>query len=137
MGYTHISKPCGVDGLYKGAKGSEYNIDTKQTILTYTFDDNSATQTVFNVVPFPATIVAAYLCQMTTTQTLIYTSSYGSAATAVISGTYTSPGTIGVPQTCTIDSATVSSGIAIGVTRTVAGTAGASTVTMVLTRTGA
>ena len=135
MGYTHISKPCGVDGLYIGAKGSEIKL-TNNVVLSYAFELSSATNTIFHVVPFDATITAVYMTQATTTQTLIYTSSYGSAATSVVTGTYTSPGTIGLPQSGTVASAAVSSGIAIGVTRTVAGTVGASCVDIVLTKTG-
>lgn len=136
MGWTHFDKIAGENGVAIGAKGSEVDITAKNMVLTYIFGAASTAEIVYNVVPWNATITNCYTVQQTTTQATVHTGLIGSAGTQVVSATFTSPGTAGVAQAGTVDSSAVTAGQTIGVTRTAAGTAGATTFNIVLTRTG-
>lgn len=136
MGFTHNDKICGVNGVFIGAKGSEVQVSAKNSTLTYVFGAASTAEIVYNIVPWDATITNVYTIQQTTTQATVCTALVGSAGTQVASATFTSPGTAGIAQAGTVDSASLTAGQAIGVTRAASGTAGATTFALVITRTG-
>ena len=64
MGYTHYSKPVGVDGLYIGAKGSETQVGFSSgglaETVTYSFFSNTAgaAGTGYFITPWAGTISA-------------------------------------------------------------------------------
>lgn len=62
MGYTHISKPCGVDGVYKGAKGSEIDISVGNQVFTVNLGlGSTAADAAYIVVPYDVKLVAGYV----------------------------------------------------------------------------
>lgn len=60
MGYTHISKPCGVDGVYKGAKGSEIDVSVGNMTFTANLAGSTAADAAYIVVPYDCKLVAGY-----------------------------------------------------------------------------
>ena len=137
MGYTHFDKVSGENGVFKGAKGSEVEISSKNEVLLFSFLDSSAAQTMYNVVPYAANIVDCYTVSLNTVTTSSVVCKVGSAGTTLVTAAHASPGTIGVAQTSSITSAAVTVGSTISAVRGVTGSTGASYVALVLTKTGA
>jgi len=118
MGYTHFSKPCGVDGLYVGAKGSERSVVTTGNIPVTIMPVTTGAADVYVVAPVAGTVTgyAAYSVSAGTGRAVTVT--VGSAGAILLdTGAVAANGTIGVPVTMTNSSGTttITAGGSIGV----------------------
>jgi len=136
MGYTHFDKPCGVNGIYTGAKGSEVRQDNKNFVVNFAFNVLSAAQTVCAVMPFAGTLTETYAAATNSAQSSSTTVVLGSAGTTLATVAWTSPGTMTLAQSSavTVANSTGTAGIIVSAIRAATGTTGESTVTCVFTR---
>lgn len=102
---------------------------------TSTFLLDSTAQTIYCVSPVTGNVAAVYVVNHVANRGATYTVTVGSAGTTLASGTVLSTGVAGAVTTLTLGTVAVSAGGSIGIARGVTGTTGASTVTVVITKT--
>lgn len=100
-----------------------------------TFLTDSTAQTIYCTTPVTGVVSAAYVNSHVAARGAAYTVTVGSAGTGLASATVPSTGVAGQVTTMTLGTVAVTAGGSIGVTRAVQGTAGASTVTIVIIKT--
>jgi len=139
MGYTHHDKVCGVNGLYTGDYGSEVRMDEKQGLVVFTCAEDSGAQVVTATVPISGTVVAAYGSLSVADINCDHTVTHGSAGDEIATVTSASPGVSGVALTLALSSTasylTVTAGEVLVCNRSTTTTAGASSCTIVVSKT--
>ena len=136
-GYTHFKKVAGIDGVYKGAAGSEVQLDNKNFVMTFAFNILSAAQSVCAVMPYGGTLTNCYAAATNSAQSSSTTVVLGSAGTTLATVAWASPGTMTAAQIAavTVATSTGTAGLIITAIRAATGTTGESTVTCVFDRT--
>lgn len=100
-----------------------------------TFLSDSTAQTVYTVSPITGNVSVGYINTHVAARAAAYTATVGSAGNVIASFTTASTGVAGQVTTMTLGTVAVTAGGSIGVTRGVQGTAGASSVTLVIIKT--
>lgn len=106
---------------------------TNSLVTTFLLD--STAQTNYFVSPVTGVVSACYVANFIANRGAVYTVQLGSAGTVIATGTALSTGVAGAITTLTLGTVAVTAGASIGILRGVAGTAGASSVTVVIVKT--
>ena len=144
MGYTHFDKLAAENGIAVGAKGAETVVVSSagavisgvKHIVAVTFGTASAAETQYTICPVAGTVTNAYATQVVAGNTASYTVSSGSAGSNIATATVTSA-SIGVASAVALSTGgtTVTAGQVLKFARGVQGTAGASTLAIVINQT--
>lgn len=139
-GYTHFKKVSGVDGVYKGAAGSEISLSDGNQIFTANLAGGTAADAAYIVVPYACKLVAGYIdirSGAVGTGVTVTTFNNDTAGTALFgSVSIASAGTAGsVTYTMgTMSTATLAAGSSIAIIEASSATACGLSVTIVATK---
>lgn len=114
---------------------SSFTLSPMYSVVPVTFLADSAAQTVYGTSPVTGVVALCYVNNHVASTGAVYTVQNGSAGVVIATATVASTGVAGFVTTMSLGTVAVSAGGSIGVLRGAQGTAGASSVTVVIIKT--